>query len=1054
MAVRALPPCIVNVLILIAGPVWAQTPTGTLDGVVADRSSAGIPGAHVTIVNPDTHESRTVETSSDGWYVAPALVPNLYQVTAEAAGFRRSERMVTVSAGETTRADFVLEIGDLADTVTVTGETSVLRYDSPQLGSVVRSEQIERLPLNGRNFLELVKLEPGVTSPVRGTNNRVFISALGAGLQAQPRVGYTRVTIDGANIDGLGGPGAILQVSQDVVQEFHISTVNFNQATSLTTNAAVNIVTKAGGNAHHGTGFDLYRDHNVAAYPGLQRDPNNPDPFFRRQQEGLSLGGPIRTDRAFFYASYERNDQRGVVSVQPATPEFAPLGGIFSSPYVGNQFSGRVDLRLHPNHTLFARFTHDGNRAFAPLNDATDRLPSSWTRTTNRVDQGMAALTSVLSPTVVNDLRISNLSLDSPEHPATADDCSGCFALGTPSVSIPDARIAFGDARTLGYSGHRAEVADHLTWQRQRHVFSFGFDWEHSASTNSTLTAEPVQMTLWSPAQVRQLDPTIRLPASFSTVDDVLQLPVQSFSIGVGSTDTFFRDFLPYRVLDLFRFSGSDVWRVTSRLTINYGLAWAYEPNALNHDLTKPALLVPLLGVDGLHAPAVEKGDFSPTAGFAWTATRDGKTVVRGGAGRYFDPAGSTNALDLASERLALSPAGTGRAVVSFSSITLDGREVNLQQRPSSFTGADLMASLPQRRGDLMGRLNPGNRDFSITNIDINKQGTNLFDPAYTTPSAVHVGLGVQRELGHGLAVSADVVLKQFTHTFIPSVDYNRWNSARGSVLPPCLPTQKGDVSAPCSTGPITFDTTSGRARYRGLLLRLDKRASSHVQLLASYAYGSYSGTNGTGGVGAGAVAGGTGFNNDNWLENDGPLPTDYRHVLNVSGSVDLPWRVQVAFSVSASSAPPFSAYVSGVDFNGDGTRNDLLPGSTVNQFGRALDKGDLERLVQQYNSLVAGTLTPTRQTAPPISLPADYSFNDSFFTQDVRLAKTLVASRGGMRMLVFGEVFNLLNTANLINYGNNIANVSTFGRPGARVSQVFGSGGPRAFQLGARVTY
>src|SRR5262249_46543388 len=170
-------------------------------------------------------------------------------------------------------------------------------------------------------------------------------------------------------------------------------------------------------------------------------------------------------------------------------------------------------------------------------------------------------------------------------------------------------------------------------------------------------------------------------------------------------------------------------------------------------------------------------------------------------------------------------------------------------------------------------------------------------------------------------------------------------------------------------------------------------------------------------------------------------------------GSLGLPWRLQGAFNLSASSAAPFSAYVSGVDFNGDGTQNDLLPGSTVNAFGRQLTTADLQQLVAQYNTQYAGTVTRGGQTAPFVTLPANYAFNDRFFSQDVRVTRTLFGSPG-VRLLVFGEVFNLLNTANLIQYGGNIANPATFGQPTARTSQVFGSGGPRAVQLGARVSF
>jgi hypothetical protein len=1038
-----------TVIFVLFGPVGlvaAQSPNGTIAGVVTDSSGGVIAEAEVGITNRDTGQVRTITTSTAGTYSASALPPGEYRVSAQAVGFKRVTRDAIVETGTTTTVDLALELGEVRDTVTVSAALPLMRYDHHQVGGVITRPQVENLPLNGRNFLELVKLEPGVTDPVRGTNNRVFVAALGSGLQPNPRVGYTRVTVDGANINSLGAIGASLQVSQEVVQEFQLSTANFDLSTGLTSNGSINIVTRSGSNDFHGSAFYFYRDHNLAAYPGLRRDPGNPHPLFERHQFGYQNSGPLRKDRAFFFTNYERTNQQGVVSVQPRTPEFAALGGIFPSPYSGNQFSARVDLRMTSRHSAFARYTHDGNRAFAPLNDRTDVLPSGWSRFANRADQTLAAFTSVLSSAVVSDLRLSYFFLDSSDGPGGPEECVGCFGLGVPRINIPDAGLVFGNPRTVSVVGQRYQITESLTWQKNRHLFRFGFDREHATSTSSNITQDPAALTLWSPAQVRQRDPTILLPASFTSVDHILRLPLRIVSTGVGPGIILQRGFRPTRVFDLYRLYGSDTWRAGPHLTINYGLAWSYEPNVLNHDLTKPALLIPILGRDNLKPPAAEAGRFSPTLGFAWSATDNGRTVLRGGAGRYFDPVGSANPFFLGNERFALLPLGTGRVVVPGSSISCDGRVLDFP-RPTSFTAAQSLTCLSAIRDELLASLNPSNQDFSLRNIDRNKVGENLVDPFFSTPSAVHLGLGVQRQLARDFAISADFVWRQFSHTFITGIDYNRWNSVGGPVIPACTDAQKNDVQAPCSNGSITFDATIGRARYKGLLVRADKRFSRRTQFLVSYALGSYVGTNGT--------ASGAGFNNDNWFENYGPLPTDLRHVLNMSGYVELPWQFQVAFSVSANSRPPFSAIVSGVDFGGDGTGSDLLPGTGVNQFNRGLDAGDLARLVDRYNQEVAGKPRCCKQDpAPPITLPANYSFNDRFFTQDVRLSRTFLLGAGGAGVQLFAEVFNLLNTANLIQYGNNLANSATFGQPGARFEQVFGSGGPRTAQLGARVSF
>jgi hypothetical protein len=206
---------------------------------------------------------------------------------------------------------------------------------------------------------------------------------------------------------------------------------------SLTSNGSINIVTRSGGNAYHGSGFYFYRDHNLAAYPGLQRDASNPDPFFQRRQFGYQLGGPIRKDRAFLFTSYERNDQRGVLSIQPATPEFAPLGG--------------------------------DSRFFGPNDGRNPGLPSNWSRVTTWADQSLAALTSVLSPRLVNDVRFSYFFFSTPEAPANTEDCPGCLGVDAPRINIPDAGVVLGGQQSSSFVGRRYQITESLAWQKGDH---------------------------------------------------------------------------------------------------------------------------------------------------------------------------------------------------------------------------------------------------------------------------------------------------------------------------------------------------------------------------------------------------------------------------------------------------------------------------------------------------------------------------------------------------------------------------------------------------------
>ena len=1030
----------------------AQEPTGTISGLVSDPSGAAIHNARVTVANLSTGLDRKLETSAEGRYAAPALPAGSYQVKVEAEGFRSLIRPVTVEAGATTTADLTLQVGDASQTVTVGATAPQIRFDHHQVSGLVSRAQIENLPLNGRNFLDLAKLEPGITNASRGANNRIYVRMLGTGGDTAPRVGYTRVTVDGGSILGPGLIGAALKVSQEAVQEFQISTINFDPATSVTANGAINIVTRSGGNDFHGAGFYFFRDHNMAAYPGLTRDPANPSPFFQRREFGYQLGGPIQKDRAFFFTNLERNEQRGVFSLQPRTPEFARAGGIFSSPTFGTLFSARWDARLHPNHNAFVRYTHDGNRFFGPVNVAggTVALPSSWSRANNWVDQSLAALTSVVGTTVVNELRFSYFFFSSPEAPPGPADCPNCLGLGAARIVIADAGVRIGNPRTLSLVSRRYQLTEGLTWQKSAHRLRFGFDWEHWGVSGSNLDSEPAQLNLYAPREARLSN--IPLPRSFSTIDDILRLPLRSFLTGIGPPRTSQPAFRKARISNLYRLYAADAWRLHPRLTLNWGLAWSYEHPNLNYDLTKPLLLLPLVGAGGLNPPAAPRGNFSPTLGFAWAATRDGKTVVRGGAGRFFDSI-IVSSQNVGPGRAPLLPFGAGRSFISGSSIFRDGRALDFTIQPTSYTGADLLAILPAIRANLERGRDPNSRDFSVRNIDVSKSTSNpsnLSDPFNRPSYALHFNLGMQRELARELVVSADFVWRHFVRTPINNIDYNRFRSAQGPIIPRCTAAQRNDPRAACSNGSIEFDNTTGLTRYKGLLVRIEKRFSGRVQFLGSYALASNVGSNAI----RASPAFSTGFNNDNWFENYGPLDTDQRHVLNVSGIIELPRRFRLSSSISYYSRSPFSVFVSNQDFNGDGTFNDLLPGTKVNQFNRGLGKDDLARLVEGYNRDLADKVTPVGQIAPRLTVPANYSFDDNFFTQDLRLSRTFHLKTERLRLVLFGEVFNLFNAANLVGHSGNIANPAIFGQPTSRVGQVFGSGGPRAFQLGARVSF
>src|SRR5215470_8574296 len=330
------------VLIAIAVNAVAQAPTASIRGIVSDPSKAIISGATVIATNKATGSTRSANTNSVGEYQFSALPPGEYEVKVTMQGFKSELRPLTLRVGENITLDFSLDVGQANETIVVTGETPVLNTTDYKIDGVVNRKQIENLPLNGRNFLQLALLEPGVSvdsvdNPGTSPNNFFRVSIAGAS-QA-----LTRISVDGATINDRVTGGTAQNFSQETVQEFQISTFNFDPSTSVTGVGSVNVVSRSGTNDYHGSAFFYFRDHNMAGYPSLKRDPrrfidpSREDPFFARRQGGGSIGGPIRKDKLHFFFNFENNNQRGVVPVANNNVIFSQFDSAPSNPHSARQ---------------------------------------------------------------------------------------------------------------------------------------------------------------------------------------------------------------------------------------------------------------------------------------------------------------------------------------------------------------------------------------------------------------------------------------------------------------------------------------------------------------------------------------------------------------------------------------------------------------------------------------------------------------------------------------------------------------------------------------------
>ncbi len=232
--------------------------------------------------------------------------------------------------------------------------------------------------------------------------------------------------------------------------------------------------------------------------------------------------------------------------------------------------------------------------------------------------------------------------------------------------------------------------------------------------------------------------------------------------------------------------------------------------------------------------------------------------------------------------------------------------------------------------------------------------------------------------------------------------------------------------------------TPGGHETYHGLLTKLDKRFADRYSFGVSYALTSRTIIDGI-------------SNLDNYFANEGPAGP--QHLLNVSALVDLPGYFQIGIISAMSTRTPVMPTIANVDLDGDGTTTTPIPGVDYNCFNRGCDREDLTKAVAAYNTQYGGQLDARGQVIAPLTLPADYEFGDSFSSQDIRVTKTFTFN-SSVKVAVFVEGFNVFNVENFGGYSFNLSNTATFGQPTNKASQVFGSGGPRAFQICGRLTF
>jgi Carboxypeptidase regulatory-like domain/TonB dependent receptor len=647
--VRSVPLFVILLFVMVSSAA-AQT-SATLSGRVLDASQSAIPGA-------------TTVTGADGRFVLAGLPVGTFEVSAQLAGFKPVRREALIlTVGDAVTADFVLEVGGVTETISVSAAPSTVNTRTGELSYLVDDRAIEQLPLNGRNFTDLAFLQPGVTPYPHRDGGSVVAHGLGMSVNGQdPRANV--YLLDGTLLNdmtnGPAGSAAGTALGTESVQEFRVETNAYGAEFGRMSGGQVNVITKSGGNAMRGSAYEFHRNDALDA-PNYFDVGGKPD--FTRNQFGVTAGGPIRRDKLFYFAGYEglrenlgrtitssvpdENARRGLlpdpsnpgqflnVGVVPAVAPFLAAYPLPNSTNLGdgtalhrfqfdqrinqNFLQARIDANLSPTTQFFTRYT---------LDDADQRLPLDYPQFPRAFRSHNQYVTAEVKQTYTSSLLGTyrfGYSRTRLGQDVEANVPLAAFVPGRPFVGNIDVgglqRFGTQSSANLRLMQQVNSLQADVVWNRGRHLLRAGGLAEHYRQ----------DMT----------NPTFSLGTySFANLRAFLENRATSF-IGLTPEANFERSW-PFWIAGGYV---QDEFRAHANVTITAGLRYEFMSLPIDqggHDSALIKLTDRTATTGRLYAGA-DYNNFSPRVGLSWDVTGDGRTAVRGGYGLYYATNSSQN---------------------------------------------------------------------------------------------------------------------------------------------------------------------------------------------------------------------------------------------------------------------------------------------------------------------------------------------------------------------------------------------------------------------------
>ena len=707
--------------------MWSQT-SSSITGSITDKSSAAVAAAKVTIQNLDTQAVKEVITEESGIFTIPFLQPGKYKVTASKSGFKPVFQDITLEVNQTARFDFQLEVGNVSESVEVRASNPLIESDTSSIGQVVEQRQVAELPLNGRNFVQLATLGPGVTGVGFGSRGTIMSGTRPDDLRPGSEI-FANGNREGSNNflwDGIDNNerltlSIVLRPSVEAVREFKIQTNLFTADQGRNSGATVNVITKSGSNQFHGSAYDFLRNEKTDARNFFSAVR----PTLRQNQFGASLGGPIIKNKLFFFGNYEgfrRSQQRTFVNTVPTDEMrvgnfgavrdiFDPLTlradptvatGFTRQPFANRQIPAnrfdpvmarllsaypvaqrpglvnnhitnpgekqrwdqgdlRVDYNWNEKNTIFGRYSRQDTVTTRPSTFAPVTLPgitgpvSLGNEDTFAGSSDLHAYHSVLNwvrtltPTFIMEARMgfNRFALNFLQEGAAPGaqlgeklgvrgSNQGPNSDGIPIFS-PAGYTGIGQTRSLPII--RIENTYHpgvnFTNLRGRHTIKYGADLRRRQVTQYQTNRGNGRFNFGRTFTDN--------PNNANATGDAMAALI------LGTANTIEQDFTLFapgiRIWES-NFFVQDDWRVNDRLAINFGVRYEYDTPSTevtnrwtNYDVVQAKLLISGFNTDSRTGVNGDRNNFAPRLGFAYKI-RPG-TILRGGAGIFYNPAGS-----------------------------------------------------------------------------------------------------------------------------------------------------------------------------------------------------------------------------------------------------------------------------------------------------------------------------------------------------------------------------------------------------------------------------